>query len=194
MLYAAGHARHVSSQFSLVTRVLLTAEEMARTLTRLAHEVVESNRELDELVLVGIQTRGVPIAERLASTIAEIEGLTIPTGALDVTLFRDDLHQQAPRPLGETRIPVDINGRTVIIVDDVFYTGRTVRAALDGLAELGRPQRIRLVVLVDRGHRELPIRADHVGKNLPTAYNDRVRVRVAEVDGVDDVVIDEGAA
>ena len=160
-------------------------------LRRLAHELIEANQGAEGLVLVGIQTRGLPLAHRLARLIGEIEGTEVPCGALDVTLYRDDLGRRAPKSLHATDVPVDVTGRTVVLVDDVLYTGRTIRAALDALNELGRPDRIRLVVLVDRGHRELPIRADHVGKNLPTAYDDRIRVLVEETDGQDAVVSEE---
>ena len=160
-------------------------------LRRLAHELIEANQGAEGLVLVGIQTRGLPLAHRLARLIGEIEGTEVPCGALDVTLYRDDLGRRAPKSLHATDVPVDVTGRTVVLVDDVLYTGRTIRAALDALNELGRPDRIRLVVLVDRGHRELPIRADHVGKNLPTAYDDRIRVLVEETDGQDAVVSQE---
>ncbi len=160
-------------------------------LRRLAHELIEANQGAEGLVLVGIQTRGLPLAHRLARLIGEIEGAEVPCGALDVTLYRDDLGRRAPKSLHATDVPVDVTGRTVVLVDDVLYTGRTIRAALDALNELGRPDRIRLVVLVDRGHRELPIRADPVGKNLPTAYGDRIRVLVEETDGQDAVVSEE---
>ncbi|MFA9429153.1 bifunctional pyr operon transcriptional regulator/uracil phosphoribosyltransferase PyrR [Egicoccus sp. AB-alg2] len=173
-----------------VTR-LLTADEVSRALKRLAHELLEANHGADDLVLVGIQTRGVPLAKRLAALIHDIEGTEVPAGALDVTLYRDDLTRRGPLPLGETRVPVSVDGRTVVLVDDVLYTGRTIRAAMEAVLELGRPARIRLVALVDRGHRELPIRADHVGKNLPTAADDRIRVLVEEVDGRDEVVSEE---
>jgi pyrimidine operon attenuation protein / uracil phosphoribosyltransferase len=172
---------------------LLDAADVARVLKRLAHELVEREEGADQLLLLGIQTRGVPLAERLAALIADIEGTDVPVGRLDVTLYRDDLGRRGPLPLGETRVPVDVDGRTVVLVDDVLHTGRTIRAALDAVLELGRPAAVRLVVLVDRGHRELPIRADHVGKNLPTAYGQHVRVRLAEVDGEDAVVTEEVA-
>ena len=170
-------------------RQLLNAEEIRRALARIAHEIVEANHGVDDLVLVGLRTRGVPLARRLQRLIAEFEGQTVPAGELDVTLYRDDLHRQASRALLPTTIPVDIADRTVILVDDVLYTGRTVRAALDALIDLGRPRAIRLVCLVDRGHRELPIRADHVGKNIPTRTGERVRVRLEELDGVSEVTI-----
>ncbi|HSK23748.1 MAG TPA: bifunctional pyr operon transcriptional regulator/uracil phosphoribosyltransferase PyrR [Egicoccus sp.] len=173
---------------------LLTADEVSRALKRLAHELLEANHGADDLVLVGIQTRGVPLARRLAALIEEIEGTEVPAGALDVTLYRDDLTRRGPLPLGETRVPVSVDGRTVVLVDDVLYTGRTIRAAMEAVLELGRPARIRLVALVDRGHRELPIRADHVGKNLPTNADDRIRVHLEEVDGRDEVVAEGGDA
>jgi len=169
---------------------ILTADDVSPVLRRLAHELIEANHGAADLVLLGIQTRGVPLAERLAALIGEIEGVDVPHGALDATLYRDDLSRRGPKPLGETRVPVDVDGRTVTLVDDVLYTGRTIRAALDAVSELGRPARIRLVVLVDRGHRELPIRADHVGKNLPTSYGDRIRVLVEEIDGEDAVLVE----
>jgi pyrimidine operon attenuation protein / uracil phosphoribosyltransferase len=167
---------------------LLDADDVARVLRRLAHELLEANQGAQDLVLLGIQTRGVPLARRLAELIGEIEGTEVPHGALDTTLFRDDLASRGPKPLARTEVPVAVDGRTVVLVDDVLYTGRTIRAALDAVSELGRPARIRLVVLVDRGHRELPIRADHVGKNLPTAYGDTIRVLVADIDGEDAVL------
>jgi pyrimidine operon attenuation protein/uracil phosphoribosyltransferase len=172
---------------------LLTADEVSRALKRLAHELLEANRGADDLVLVGIQTRGVPLARRLAKLIGDIEGVEVPAGAVDVTLYRDDLTRRGPLPLGETEVPVAVDGRTVVLVDDVLSTGRTVRAAMEAVFELGRPARIRLVALVDRGHRELPIRADHVGKNLPTAAGDVIRVHVEEVDGIDEVVSEPAA-
>jgi pyrimidine operon attenuation protein / uracil phosphoribosyltransferase len=173
---------------------ILDADDISRVLTRIAHEIVERHQGVDDLVLMGIRTRGVPLAARLAARLAEIasressDGETVvPHGSLDVTLYRDDLRRRGPLPLGETRFPCDIDGRTVVLVDDVLYTGRTIRAALEAMAEVGRPSAVRLVVLVDRGHRELPIRADHVGKNLPTARDEDVRVLVAEIDGEDAV-------
>ena len=171
---------------------LLTEADVTRILRRIAHELIEANKGADGLVLLGIQTRGVPLARRLAALIGEIEGVEVPAGAVDVTLHRDDLAQRGALPLGRTDIPVDIDGRIVVLVDDVLFTGRTVRAAMEAALEVGRPAAIRLAVLVDRGHRELPVRADHVGKNLPTARTDRISVRVAEVDGEDAVIAEEG--
>jgi pyrimidine operon attenuation protein / uracil phosphoribosyltransferase len=156
---------------------------------RLAHEVLESNGGAGGIVILGVRTRGVPFAHRLADAIATIEGVDVPVGELDVTLYRDDLAMREPMSLGVTAVPVDVEGSTVVLVDDVLYTGRTVRAALDAISALGRPARVRLVCLVDRGHRELPIRADHVGKNIPTSADEQVTVRLTETDGVDEVVI-----
>jgi pyrimidine operon attenuation protein/uracil phosphoribosyltransferase len=165
---------------------------MGRTLTRIAHEILERNRGVEELALVGIRTRGVPIAKRLAKAIHEINGHEIPTGALDITLYRDDLMRTAvgAQPvIRKTEIPFSIDDRRILLVDDVLYTGRTIRAALDALIEFGRPRVIQLVVLVDRGHRELPIKADYVGKNLPTSQTQSVQVHLMEIDGRDEVEI-----
>src|SRR5215207_607847 len=170
---------------------LLGADEIRRAVTRLAHEVLERNLGVDGLVLVGLRTRGVPLAARLQRSIEEFESARVPLGELDITLYRDDVHQRAPRALSPTSIPVDISDSTVILVDDVLYTGRTIRAALDALIDLGRPRAIQLVCLVDRGHRELPIRPDYVGKNLPTSRRESVAVRLKEHDGEDRVVIQE---
>jgi len=167
---------------------------MGRTLTRIAHEIVERNRGVEELCLVGIRTRGVPIARRLARAIAEISHHDVPTGALDITLYRDDLmrHPVGPQPVvRSTEIPFSIDDKKILLVDDVLYTGRTIRAALDALIDFGRPRSIQLVVLVDRGHRELPIKADYVGKNLPTSLSQSVQVRLQETDGRDEVEIQE---
>ncbi|MCI0655799.1 MAG: bifunctional pyr operon transcriptional regulator/uracil phosphoribosyltransferase PyrR [Acidobacteria bacterium] len=161
-----------------------------RTLTRMAHEILEKNRDLESLVLVGIRTRGVPLAERLASRIREIEKVEIPVGVLDITLYRDDATTVGPHALLKaTHIHFPIDGKKIILVDDVLYTGRTIRAALDGIIDFGRPSCIQLAVLVDRGHRELPIRADYVGKNLPTAREESVEVHLKEEDGRDEVHI-----
>src|SRR5215216_1700734 len=172
--------------------VVMDAERISRTLTRIAHEIVERNKGVEDVALVGVRTRGVHIARRLARALREITGQDLPTGALDITLYRDDLMRQAvgPQPLvRSTEIPFSIDDRIILLVDDVLYTGRTVRAALDALIDFGRPQAIQLVVLVDRGHRELPIKADYVGKNLPTSRRESVQVLLEEVDGHDQVVI-----
>jgi pyrimidine operon attenuation protein/uracil phosphoribosyltransferase len=172
--------------------VALDADRMSRTLTRIAHEILERNRGVEELALVGIRTRGVPIAKRLSKAIQEINGHEIPTGALDITLYRDDLMRTAvgAQPIiRKTEIPFSIDDKRILLVDDVLYTGRTIRAALDALIEFGRPKVIQLVVLVDRGHRELPIKADYVGKNLPTSLSQSVQVHLMEVDGRDEVEI-----
>ena len=169
--------------------VLLTADDMRRALTRIAHEVVERNHGAADIVLAGLQTRGVPLARRLATAIAGIEGVDVPVGSLDINLYRDDLTSR-PQPLVRpTTFPVGINGKDVVLVDDVLFTGRSVRAAMDALSDLGRPNQVQLAVLVDRGHRELPIRPDHVGKNVPTSLNEEVQVRVSEVDFEDQVVL-----
>lgn len=174
-------------------RTVLEAAEVRRVLTRIAHEVLERNKGADGLVVLGIPTRGVPLARRLARRLSQIEGSQVPVGSLDVTMHRDDLHRQPTRTLETTQLPdVGIDDKVVVLVDDVLYSGRTIRAALDALSDLGRPRAVRLAVLVDRGHRELPIRADHVGKNLPTSASERVSVNVDEVDGRDEVRI-EGA-
>ena len=174
--------------------VVMDADRIGRTLTRIAHEIVERNKGVDGLALVGIRTRGVHIARRLARSLKDITGDDVPTGAPDITLYRDDLmrHAVGPQPLvRRTEIAFSIDDRTILLVDDVLYTGRTTRAALDALIDFGRPKAIQLVVLVDRGHRELPIRADYVGKNLPTSREESVQVRLQESDGLDEVVLQE---
>ena len=168
---------------------LLGADDIRRAVARLAHEVVERNEGVESLVLVGLRTRGIPLARRVQQRILEFEGAEVPLGELDITLYRDDVHQRAPRSLSPTQIPVDISNKTVILVDDVLFTGRTIRAALDALIDLGRPRAIQLLCLVDRGHRELPIRPDYVGKNVPTSRHEKIAVRLEEVDGVDEVVL-----
>ena len=170
-------------------KVILNAEDFRRALTRIAHEVVERNRGGHEVVFVGILTRGVPLAQRLARNIRELEGTEVPVGVLDIGLYRDDIPLAAPPQVRHTYIPGDITGKSVILVDDVLYTGRSIRAAMDALIDYGRPRSIQLAVLVDRGHRELPVRPDYVGKNVPTSLNERVLVRVVETDGVDEVQI-----
>jgi pyrimidine operon attenuation protein/uracil phosphoribosyltransferase len=172
----------------------MDADRMARTLTRIAHEIVERNRGVDDLALVGIRTRGVPIARHLARSLLQITNEQVPCGALDITLYRDDLMRATvgPQPVvRRTEIPFSIDERRILLVDDVLFTGRTIRAALDALIDFGRPQAIQLVVLVDRGHRELPIKADYVGKNIPTSRREIVHVRLQEIDGRDEVVIEE---
>ena len=176
--------------------LVMDADRMARSLARIAHEIVERNRGIEQLAFVGIRTRGVPLARRIGRSLHDINGDDVPSGALDITLYRDDLmrHPVGPQPLvRRTEIPFSIDDRKILLVDDVLYTGRTIRAALDALIDFGRPQAIQLVVLVDRGHRELPIKADYVGKNLPTSLKQSVQVRLQEIDGTDEVLI-EGEA
>jgi pyrimidine operon attenuation protein/uracil phosphoribosyltransferase len=171
-------------------RTVLDARDIGRALTRISHEILERNKGASDLVLLGIPSRGVPLAERIAERIAAVEGYDVPVGSLDVTMYRDDLRLKPARALLPTSIPPGgIDGRTVVLVDDVLFSGRTIRAALDALGDIGRPRAVRLAVLVDRGHRELPIRADFVGKNLPTSLVERVRVRLQGVDDVDAVTI-----
>ena len=176
--------------------LVMEADGIRRALVRIAHEIVERNRGAGDVALVGIRRRGVPLAQRLAHSLLEITGRDVPTGALDITLYRDDLMRQAvgPQPvLRRTEIPFSIDERRILLVDDVLYTGRTIRAALDALIDFGRPRSIQLVVLVDRGHRELPIKADYVGKNVPTAARQSVQVKLSEEDGVDEVAIEDVA-
>ena len=176
--------------------VVMDADRITRTLTRIAHEIVERNKGVGDLALIGVRTRGVYIARRLGRTLKEITGDDVPTGALDITLYRDDLmrHAVGPQPvIRRTEIPFSIDNKKILLVDDVLYTGRTTRAALDALIDFGRPQLIQLIVLVDRGHRELPIKADYVGKNLPTNPDESVQVRLQETDGNDEVVLQQEA-
>ncbi len=172
-----------------VTRKILTNDEVRRALTRISHEILERNGGAEGLVLVGMHTRGVPIAQRLAELMDDFEGESVPTGALDIGLYRDDTTGGSRPMMRLTEIPVDIQNRAVVLVDDVLFTGRSIRAAMDALNDFGRPSQIQLAVLVDRGHRELPIRADYVGKNVPTSRNEDVDVRLIEIDGVDEVLI-----
>src|SRR5580704_16850160 len=185
---AAGDSAHTPD--SGAGKTVLERAEISRALTRIAHEIIERAKGADQLVLLGIPTRGVPLAGRLATLIEQVEGKPVPHGSLDVTMYRDDLRLRPARALGSTRVPADgIEGKTVVLVDAVLYSGRTARAALDALNDLGRPRAVRLAVLVDRGHRELPIRADYVGKNLPTAHREVVRVLLEETDGDDSVLL-----
>jgi len=169
---------------------VMDAGDVDRAIRRIAHEILERNRGSDDVVLLGIQTRGVPLAQRLAAALEEIEGEPVAWGSLDIGMYRDDLDRRPKRPLGATDVPVALGGKTVVLVDDVLYTGRTIRAALDALADLGRPNRVQLAALVDRGHRELPIRPDYVGKNVPTSRDERVTVSLVERDGEDGVIIE----
>ncbi|EYT52730.1 bifunctional pyrimidine regulatory protein PyrR uracil phosphoribosyltransferase [Leucobacter sp. UCD-THU] len=171
-------------------RTLLYADDISRALTRISHEIVEANKGTGDLILVGIPRRGTLLAHRIAATISRIEGVDVPVGSLDVTMYRDDLSRQPARAPQPTEMPVaGIDGVTVVLVDDVLYSGRTVRAALDALNDHGRPRAVRLAALIDRGHRELPIRADYIGKNLPSAKHERISLRLEELDGVDEVAI-----
>jgi pyrimidine operon attenuation protein/uracil phosphoribosyltransferase len=173
--------------------VVMDADRMGRTLLRIAHEILERNRTLEEMALIGIRARGVPIAARLAAHLRDLTGVVVPTGSLDITLYRDDLmsHAVGPSPVvRRTEIPFSLDDRLILLVDDVLYTGRTIRAALDALIDFGRPRAIQLMVLIDRGHRELPIRADYVGRNLPTSRQQSVQVRLTEIDGRDEVEVE----
>jgi pyrimidine operon attenuation protein / uracil phosphoribosyltransferase len=175
--------------------VVMDADRISRALTRIAHEILERNHGIDGVSLVGVRSRGVPLARRIASVLASAGGEDVETGALDITLYRDDLMRSAvgPQPVvRRTEIPFSIDERTIVLVDDVLYTGRTTRAALDALIDFGRPRAIQLVVLVDRGHRELPIKADYVGKNVPTSRKESVQVRLQELDGIDEVAVEAG--
>jgi pyrimidine operon attenuation protein/uracil phosphoribosyltransferase len=183
--------RSVPAPGSGSVRRVLEAPDIGRALTRIAHEVLERAKGAHDLVLLGIPSRGVPLAHRLAARIAAVEGTPVPVGSLDVTMYRDDLRLHPARALERTDLPPEgVEGRTVVLVDDVLFSGRTIRAALDALGDLGRPARVQLAVLVDRGHRELPIRADYVGKNLPTSTSERVHVLLDETDGEDSVTIE----
>ena len=171
--------------------VVMESEEVRRALNRIAHEITERNKGINDVILVGIRTRGVPIAERLAKAISEIEGTEPPVGILDITLYRDDLSTLPSPQVRSTELPIDINGKIVVLVDDVLYTGRTIRSALDAIMDIGRPKAIQLAVLIDRGHRELPIRADFIGKDVPTSKQESVSVKIDKIDGEDKVVIRE---
>ena len=167
----------------------MNAADLQRALARVSHEILERNRGSADLVLVGIHTRGVPLSRRLAQNIQSFEGSAIPLAELDINLYRDDLQARSSPVVKPTRFPVDISGKTVVLVDDVLFTGRTVRAALDALNDVGRPRQVQLVALIDRGHRELPLRADYVGKNIPTSLEEQVKVRLTETDGQDEAVL-----
>ncbi len=169
---------------------IMDSDDIARSLRRIAHEIIERNHGAENLILLGIPTRGVPLAHRLRNEMSEV-GAEIPLGTLDITMYRDDLHSQPTRALGPTVIPESIDGKIIVLVDDVLFSGRTIRAALEALSDIGRPQAVQLAVLVDRGHRELPIRADFVGKNLPTSRSERVMVTLSETDEYDSVRIEE---
>jgi len=173
----------------MAEKVVMTREDMRRSLARIAHEIIERNQTMENLVLIGMRTRGVPLADRLAANIERFEGVNAPVGALDISFYRDDLPISGRQVMNGTHVPVDVAGKSVVLVDDVLYTGRSTRAAMDALIDLGRPASIQLAVLIDRGHRELPIRPDYVGKNIPSSRDEEIRVRVTETDGVDEVVI-----
>ncbi len=170
--------------------LIMSSDKFTRSLRRIAHEIIERNSGTDNLVMVGIRSRGVPLARRLAEHISQIEGMVVPVGVLDITPHRDDIHQ-GQKISNESEIPFSVEGKCVVLVDDVLYTGRTIRAALDALLDYGRPSEVQLAVMVDRGHRELPIRADYVGKNVPTSKTEEIAVSVAELDGLDKVTIEE---
>jgi pyrimidine operon attenuation protein/uracil phosphoribosyltransferase len=171
-------------------KIIMTAEDIRRTIARISHEIIERNRSMSDLVLIGMLTRGAPLAKRFAQNIKNYEGTEIPVGELDISLYRDDLDSLDLKPiLKSSKIPTDVYGKTIVLVDDVLYTGRSTRAALDALIDFGRPGTIQLAVLVDRGHRELPIRADYIGKNIPSAHSEEIKVELVEIDGIDQVTI-----
>jgi pyrimidine operon attenuation protein/uracil phosphoribosyltransferase len=170
-------------------KLLMTSEDVGRALVRVAHQIVEKNKGAENLVIVGMWTRGVPLAHRLADTIQDFEGVQVPVGVLDINSYRDDVSFLESKPAKHTNVPVDVNDKQVVLVDDVLYTGRSIRAAMDAVIDLGRPSAIQLAVLIDRGHRELPVRADYVGKNIPTSRAEKVEVHVKEVDSEDGVAI-----
>lgn len=175
-------------------RVILSSADIGRTLVRMAHEITEKNPDTSAIALIGIITRGAPLAQRMAEKLNQITGVEIPVGKLDVTFYRDDLAKKGPNlNASPTEIPFDITGKTVILVDDVLFTGRTIRCAIEGIMDLGRPGRIQLAALLDRGHRELPIRADYIGKNIPTSRDERVKVKIKEIDGEDAAMVIGGS-
>ena len=173
----------------MAEKIVMTAEDMRRTLARIAHEIIERNKGTSELIIIGLRTRGFPLAKRLATSIQQYEGAKLNVGALDFSRYRDDLNGNGVHKVPRTEIPYDINNKPVLLVDDVLHTGRSIRAAMDALVDLGRPSAIQLAVLIDRGHREMPIRADYVGKNIPSARHEDIQVRLAETDGRDEVAI-----
>jgi len=176
--------------FLLAKKIIMTPEDIRRTLARIAHEILERNKAIEHVILVGMHTRGVPLAKRLVANIEAFDGVEIPVGALDISLYRDDLSSLNLQPIVKsTNIPTSIDGKSIVLVDDVLYTGRSARAAMDALIDLGRPQSIQLAVLIDRGHRELPIRADFVGKNMPSSRHEEIQVQLVETDGIDEVAI-----
>ena len=174
----------------MAEKIIMTSDDIRRSLARIAHEIIERNRTAEDLIVVGMHTRGVPLARRLAADMENIDARKIPVGALDIYPYRDDLGSSSPQPtVQRTTVPVDINGKSVVLVDDVLFTGRSIRAAMDAIIDLGRPRSVQLAVLVDRGHRELPIRADYVGKNIPSSRDEEIQVRLVETDGMDGVFI-----
>ena len=174
----------------MTEKIIMSPDDIRRSLARIAHEIIERNKTTEHVVLVGMRTRGVPLAKRLAANMEDLEGLRIPVGALDISLYRDDLSLLNSQPtVQHTDIPVNIDGKSIVLVDDVLYTGRSTRAAMDALIDLGRPRSIQLAVLIDRGHRELPIRADYVGRNIPSSRDEEIQVQLVETDGIDRVVI-----
>ena len=178
----------------MAKKITMSSEDIRRTLARIAHEIIERNKAIEQLILVGVHTRGVPLAKRLAASIRDFEGFKTPVGALDISPYRDDLPSLNLQPsVNRTDILANIDGKSVVLVDDVLYTGRSIRAAMDAITDLGRPKSIQLAVLVDRGHRELPIRADYVGKNIPSSRHEEIQVRLVETDGIDEVIITSSA-
>ncbi len=174
----------------MAKKIVMTRDDIRRTLARIAHEIIEQNKSTDHLILVGMRTRGVPLAKRLAANIEKFENMDVPVGALDFSLYRDDISPLDRQPVVQhTDIPDNIDGKSIVLVDDVLYTGRSTRAAMDALIDLGRPQQIQLAVLIDRGHREMPIRPDYIGKNIPSARHEEIQVHLIETDGVDEVAI-----
>ena len=183
----------VNSSLEYSEKLIMNGDQIRRALVRIAHELLEKNGGSENLLLVGIRTRGIPLANRLANYIKDFEGSTTPVGVLDITLYRDDIFSRGGMTAQSTNIPVSIDGRVVILIDDVLFTGRSIRAAMDAVMDMGRPRLVQLAVLIDRGHRELPIRADFVGKNIPTSHSEEIHVRLAETDGSEQVVILAGS-